>query len=82
MEEQEQVAESQLLDVFNMIKGNNPKSKNTVYVNFEDFLEAVKKYKPPCLKALADVAHVNRASAEAFEVECQEHFRNICESVA
>ena len=45
-----------------MIKGNNPKSKNTVYVNFDDFTEAVKKYKPPCLKALAEVAHVNRAS--------------------
>lgn len=65
-----------------MIKGNNPKSKNTVYVNFEDFCEAVKKYKPACLKALAEVAHVNRASAQAFEIECQAHFRNICESVA
>ena len=63
-----------------MIKG--VKSKHRSYINFDDFLEAVKKYKPPCLKALADVAHVNRASAQAFEVECQEHFRNICESAA
>ena len=63
-----------------MIKG--VKAKHRSYVNFDDFLEAVKKYKPPCLKSLAEVAHVNRASGQAFEVECQEHFRNICESVA
>ena len=44
MEEQEQVAESSLFDVFNMIKG--PQNKRRAYVTINDFKAAIKKYKP------------------------------------
>ena len=56
--------------------------KHRAFVDFEAFKAAVKLYKPSCLKALAEVAHVNAKAQEAFDMECGEHFRNICESVA
>ena len=52
------------------------------YVNFTDFMEAIKKYKPACLKQQLEDAALNRANANSFELECEEHFRNICESGA
>lgn len=68
------------MSIFDAIKGD--KMKHRAFVDFEAFKAAVKLYKPSCLKAIAEVAHVNAKAQEAFDMECGEHFRNICESVA
>jgi len=44
---EEQIAESDLLDVFDQIKG--PLAKQRAYINIDDFAAAVLKYKPASL---------------------------------
>ena len=80
MSELDQIVPSDMLRIFDALKGE--KMKHRAFVDIEAFKAAVKLYKPQCLKALAEVAHVNAKAQEAFDMECGEHFRNICESVA
>ena len=61
--------------VFNEIKG--PEDRN--YINFQDFKRACLKYQPNCLKKMIQELGVNSPS---LSVEIEEHFRNVCESVA
>ena len=57
MSAMDQISASQLLNIFDAIKGD--KMKHRAFVDIEAFKAAVKLYKPQCLRALADVAHVN-----------------------
>jgi hypothetical protein len=45
---EEQLTDSQLIEVFDLIKG--PFGKNRVFINIDDFKRAVIQYKPACLK--------------------------------
>lgn len=72
---EEQIAESDLLDVFDHIKG--PLAKQRSYINIEDFTAAVHRYKPALL--------VNQEEGDTmqtgFKSKIEDLFRNICETV-
>ena len=78
MDDINQLDNATLIDVFDQLKGSD--KKLNPFINFDSFKNSVLEHRPDSFKELIEKSFHNRAAAEEFEEELEQHFRNICES--
>ena len=78
--ETEQIAESQLIDVFDAIKG--PGGKHRSFINIDDFKATVIKCRPASILEELEESERDAAGQQNFIHLLEDLFRNICESVS
>lgn len=75
-----QIAESQLLDVFDLIKGTAGKQRSCIII--DDFRAAIIKYKPDSVREELDNSALNEQCKQDFNHLVEDLFRNISETVS